>query len=255
MTADRSVPRVRRKWGEPSIVRPHDLLRRYLPDMVAPRRCVVVWNSRVVESVRRRVRARRILGTREIYAVPPRARSVGIASPGGIGAPGTISHCEELVASGTRDLVGVGYAGGLSPDLRPGDVVVCDGAVRDEGTSHHYAPPGVRASPSASLSRWLRTELRAAGIPFRVGASWTTDAPYRETAVELRHFRSRGVLTVDMEASALFVFGRVRRCRTAAAFVVSDVLSEDGWEPKFHDIRPRLVEVATAVVRALTTTD
>ena len=253
MSAHRSVPRLREKWQYPSIVRAHDLVRRYSAGALAPRQCVVVWNPKVMATLRRRFRAKALPGARALYSLPSRTRSVGLVSPGGIGAPGTITQCEELVASGTRDLIGVGFAGALSPDLRPGDVVVCDGAVRDEGTSHHYAPPELRAVPSASLSRWLRVALRGADVACRVGPSWTTDAPYRETAAELRHYRRRGVLTVDMEASALFIFGRVRRCRTAAVFVVSDVLSEDGWEPRFRDVRPRLEAVATAVLRALTT--
>ena len=151
---------------------------------------------------------------------------------------------------GTREFVGIGYAGALAPDLAPGDIVVCDGAVRDEGTSHHYAPAHVTARPSRALTRWVERTLVRAGLAFRVGPSWTTDAPYRETRAELRRYRREGVLTVDMEASALFVFARFRRVRAASVFVISDVLTERGWDPHFHAVGRRQVEVAGAVLRA-----
>lgn len=48
---------------------------------------------------------------------------------------------------------------------------------------------------------------------------------------ELIHYRSEGVMTVEMEASALFAVGQLRGIETSAVFVVSDLLTEKGWEP------------------------
>jgi purine-nucleoside phosphorylase len=41
-----------------------------------------------------------------------------------------------------------------------------------------------------------------------VGSSWTTDAPFRETAGAIAAARSKGVLAVEMEAAALYAFAR-----------------------------------------------
>ncbi len=224
----------------------------YAPRAVGPRHCLVLWNRSVVRRLVGRFGARPLPDLANAYAAGPRARSAGFAIPGGIGAPTTISRCEELAAVGTEEFVSVGYAGALSADLAPGDIVVCDRAVRDEGTSPHYAPAHVAAVPSRPLRRWLGGALRAADLPFAVGASWTTDAPYRETRAELRHYRSLGVRTVDMEASALFVFARSRRVRAASVFVISDVLTERSWHPHFHRQRERLEAVAAALLRGWT---
>ena len=248
----RSFPHYRGKWQHPSVVAAREFVRRYHPSIEAPPRCVLVWNHGLVDALARRFRARPLGGMRDTFVLPARPSALGISFPRGVGAPATINRCEELVALGTRELVGVGYAGALSPDLQPGDLVVCDGAIRDEGTSHHYAHPDVRAAPSPTLSRWLRRTLREAGLSFRVGENWTTDAPYRETRAELRHYRSRGVLTVDMEASAIYIFGRARRVRTASVFIISDLLTEKKWDPHFHRFGGRLEEVGSAVLRAWT---
>jgi len=56
----------------------------------------------------------------------------------------------------------------------------------------------------------------------------TTDAPHRTTADEVRHHRARGVQAIEMEAAALFAFGRVRRFPVASAVVIDGVATEDG---------------------------
>jgi uridine phosphorylase len=137
---------------------------------------------------------------------------------------------EELAALGVKTFVGVGTAGGLSQGLEVGQAVLCSSALRDEGTSHHYAPAGRWAHPDAELLASLRAALPDAAV----GPSWTTDAPYRETAEEIVAFREEGILTVDMEASAIFTVGAALDVRTASVFCVSDVLHGDEWEPHFQ---------------------
>ncbi len=65
------------------------------------------------------------------------------------------------------------------------------------------------------------------------GPTWTTDAPYRETVEEITRYRGEGILTVEMEAAALFTVARLSGLAAAAAFCVSDVLHGERWEPHF----------------------
>lgn len=245
-----TFPRFAEKWRHPSWVTPHDFVSTYHPPVEAPARCRVVWNPSVVVRLVRRFRARRVEGLGETYRLPGRRGSVGVTHPRGIGGPTTIARCEELVAVGTTEWIGVGYAGSLSPHLGPGDIALADRAVRDEGTSHHYAAPGAPAIATPRLRPWLGDVLREAGMPARVGPTGTTDAPYRETRPELLHYRGRGVLTVDREAASLFVFAKVRHVAAATAFVVSDRLTEGGWDPHFHPVGDRLFEVAATILDA-----
>ena len=54
------------------------------------------------------------------------------------------------MALGCRCFVSIGTAGSLQPDLAVGQLVVCERAVRDEGTSHHYVPAGEYAEASGT---------------------------------------------------------------------------------------------------------
>jgi len=158
---------------------------------------------------------------------------VGVMAYFGIGGPAVATAVDTLAALGTRRYLNLGAAGGLQPGHRVGELVVCDGAVRDEGLSHHYLPPARFARPSAALTAEFSGRLQAAGHQFSVGPTWTIDAPYRETVEELRHYRDEGVLTVEMEAAALFAVAEHRGFDAAAAFVLSDTLTEAEWTPEF----------------------
>ena len=169
----------------------------------------------------------------ELHLWQSGAVRIGVCGRFGIGAPAAASLLEQFVALGTRRFVSIGTAGGLRPGARAGDLIVCDGAVRDEGVSHHYLPPAERAHPSPALTDELKRALDGLGMPYAVGPAWTIDAPYRETVEEARHYQAAGVLAVEMEAAALFAVAAVRGVDLAAAFVVSDSLAELAWDPQF----------------------
>ena len=194
----------------------------------APRAVVVTWQARLENRVRER-RDHQELHHAGVGSVLLRLTpDLGLARLP-IGAPAAAIAVEELSARGTELLIGVGTAGALDGRLAAGDLVVCSAALRDEGTSHHYAPPEPFAFPDPGLTARLRESLPAA--PY--GPSWTTDAPYRETAEEIAKYRAEGILTVEMEASCLFTVARITGVAAAAAFVVSDVLHGEQWEPHF----------------------
>jgi uridine phosphorylase len=105
--------------------------------------------------------------------------------------------------------------------------------VRDEGVSHHYAPPEVAAQPDAALTDALERSVVGAGLPSRRGSSWTIDSPYRDTAAEARHYQAQGVQCVEMEAAALFTVAAYRGAALASAFCISDSLADAEWNPLF----------------------
>lgn len=162
--------------------------------------------------------------------VVPAVSAVGIAGNFGIGAPVTAVLLENFAASGSEQFIIVGLAGGLQPDLTPGDVIVATQALRDEGTSHHYLPPNRYVTPQAALTRRIQTALQEKNIPFRNGPTWTTDAPYRETWAEIDAYQQEGIVTVEMEAAALFAVARYLNKAAAAVFVIGDVFQNGRWQ-------------------------
>ncbi|EQD40590.1 purine or other phosphorylase family 1, partial [mine drainage metagenome] len=120
-------------------------------------------------------------------------------------------------------------AGAISPKVSIGDLVICSRAVRDEGTSYHYAKPSIFAFPDRSLNASLEKILQQQNEKYLRGGSWTTDAPYRETAIEIESLGKKGVLTVEMEASALFTVCRKLNLRGSALFMISDLVYGEQW--------------------------
>jgi uridine phosphorylase len=150
-----------------------------------------------------------------------------------IGAPATAFTLEETIACGTRTIFEVGVSGSIQSYLQPSDIVVITEAIRDEGTSYHYLPPDVKVESDTLLRDKLIEHLKGKGIRHFVGPVWSTDGAYGETRGKLRKFRDSGVLAVDMETSAVFAIAKYRNVRAASAQVISDVLTESGWELAF----------------------
>ena len=170
----------------------------------------------------------------ESYLLEEKGKRLGVIGKFGIGAPAAVVLMEELIAFGVKKFLSIGEAGSLQKDLKLGDIVVCQRAIRDEGTSHHYLKSSKYAYPSASMLERTEEVLDDLGIKYHLGTTWTIDAPYRETVAEVRKYQKEGVLTVEMEAAAIFAVASYRKVEVGAVFTISDHLGELEWDPKFH---------------------
>lgn len=106
----------------------------------------------------------------------------------------------------------VGCAVGAPPYF-----IVIDRALRDEGTSYHYLPPSEYAEADPRLLAFVSGALAALTVPVYQGATWTTDAPFRETEAVIADRCARGILAVEMEAAALYALTDALRVLAAAA--------------------------------------
>jgi uridine phosphorylase len=156
-------------------------------------------------------------------------RRVAVFCPG-IGAPLASSLLEDVIAHGCRSFVACGGAGALVPGLALGHVVVPDAAVRDEGTSYHYQPPGRELAADPAAVAVAVSVLERHGVPHTVGKTWSTDAPYRETAARVARRRAEGCVTVEMETAALLAVARHRGVRFAQYLYAGDDLSGEAWD-------------------------
>jgi uridine phosphorylase len=226
------------------------------PGEPSPDRAVLCYEPALIEWLKSAYRLEPVLGILGVYLYRlPDDPGLAVGGGFGIGAPIAVAILEELVALGCRRFVSIGTAGSLQPDLAAGQLVVCERAVRDEGTSHHYVPSSEYAEASGDLTRHLEHALAVMGRPFVSGASWTIDALYRETVTEARHYQAQGVLTVEMEAAALFAVAAYRGVQAAAVFTVSDSLAGLEWRPEFHhaDVKDSLEAMFAAARAALRT--
>jgi len=127
-----------------------------------------------------------------------------------VGASFAVLIAEELFASGCRLLISMTSAGRLSGERAPPYFVLIDRALRDEGTSYHYVPPAEFSAADPALLAAMADAFAGLPVPVERGATWTTDAPFRETADTIAAMAQKGLLAVEMEAAALYAFARAR---------------------------------------------
>jgi uridine phosphorylase len=163
----------------------------------------------------------------ELDAFTLNGRAVGIIGCA-VGAPFAVLVAEELFACGCRLLLSVTSAGQIVAAGPPPYFVLIERALRDEGTSYHYAAPSDYAEADPRLVARAVEALKGEKEPVVVGASWTTDAPFRETAQAIAAARARGVLAVEMEAAALYAFARATGAAVLCLAHVTNTMGQAG---------------------------
>jgi uridine phosphorylase len=208
-----------KSYAEPAVFTPANLLRearrqKSLAYEQVPRICVLDPDGDIVEHLRETGCAEpdpywACYHTR-LYNCTQGDLSFGIVGRA-VGAPFAVLVAEELFASGCRFLISVTSAGQITPVGRPPYFVLIERALRDEGTSYHYVAPSPYTKLHPGLLKMLDGTFEEGPIPIVRGTTWTTDAPFRETATEIERHRSAGVLAVEMEASALYAFAQATK--------------------------------------------
>jgi len=192
----------------------------------------------------------------DLFAFPLAGRPASIVGCA-VGAPFAVLIAEQLFASGCRMLISVTSAGQIVPAGTPPYFVVIDRALRDEGTSHHYASPAAYAEADPRIVGMAERALAAADLRAYTGASWTTDAPFRETETAIAAARAKGVLAVEMEAAALYTFAAVRnRAVLCLAHVTNTMgLAERDFEKGEADGTTDALKVLEALATAFRSAD
>jgi uridine phosphorylase len=207
-------------YGAASTFKPENLLRearrqKSLPEALVPEICILDPDSDIVRYLCDAGLADRHPGWAcyhtDLYVFHEGGHEYGILGCV-VGAAFAVLVAEELFASGCRFLVSMTSSGQILPVQAPPYFVVIERALRDEGTSYHYLPPSEYSEAAVHLTQMAREALIAARIPIQSGATWTTDAPFRETEKAIEAAKKAGILAVEMEAAALYAFAKARNC-------------------------------------------
>jgi uridine phosphorylase len=228
------------------------------PMLGFPERAVMCWFGNVVRD--------RTVGLEPVHLIPfehgdhavcvilHRGVEIALVSPG-VGAPASVTSLEVVVALGATNIIGCGGAGVIRPGFDIGHVIVPTGAVRDEGTSYHYARPDAVVAPHPRALAAIDQVLTDAGVPHDRGLTWTTDAFFRETAAKVERRRQQGCITVEMEASAMFAAAAFRGAVYGQLLYAGDDVSADKWDhrdwEKQTTARDHLLDLALDAVLLL----
>lgn len=164
---------------------------------------------------------------RTIHTLDRTGGQVGLVGGFGMGTRAAVAVLEALIALDVDSAISVGASGGTADGIKAGDLVVCDQAFRNEGTSHHYKPADHPALADTDLTSALSARFTDRSLDHRTASSWTTDGLFRETADKIAHYAERGALTVDMEAAALFIAAKPDRSHSVRPSASATCLQED----------------------------
>lgn len=260
--SDDRIPLLRAKdHGAPSAFLPENLLRegrrqRGLPDVAVPAVCLLDPDGDIVRYLDETGTGVRHPGWAcyhtALWSFDLDCVEVGVVGSA-VGAPFAVLVAEQLAASGCLLVISVTSAGSITPVADPPYFVLIDRALRDEGTSHHYVQPGEWSDIPAHLITQLDGAFDDVEPRVVVGSTWTTDAPYRETAQAIARAKAQGVVAVEMEAAALYAFAAARQRAVVCIAHVTNAMAtagddfEKGEADGVHDA----LAVVTAVIGRL----
>jgi uridine phosphorylase len=246
--------------SSPSVFRPAALLRearrqKALPSIDVPAVCILDPDGDIVRRLRRDGRSKPFDAWpcyhTQLDTFVLAGRTVGIVGCA-VGAPFAVLIAEELFASGCRLLMSLTSAGQIVPAGPTPYFVIIDRALRDEGTSYHYAPPSEYGEADPHVVRMAADALKSGGLPAIVGPTWTTDAPFRETDEAIAAAKRRGILAVEMEAAALYTFAAASRRHVLCLAHVTNTMGQthQDFEKGEADGTADALRVLEAIVKA-----
>lgn len=149
----------------------------------------------------------------------------------GMGVPSIGIYSYELFNFyDVNNIIRIGTAGGLAPDVRLRDLVIGMGACTDSNYAAQFRMPGTLA-PIADFGL-LRKAVESAerlGYDYKVGNVLSSDVFYNDDETVNERWASMGVLAVEMESVALYLNAIRARKHALCLLTVSDLpLSGEG---------------------------
>jgi purine-nucleoside phosphorylase len=223
-----------RDLADPSLFTPENLLRearrqKSIPKRHIPQVCLLDPDGDIVKHLLRRglaaLNPNWACYHTEMYEYKLGGRVIGIVG-NAVGSPFAVLVAEEMFASGCAILLSLTSAGRISerPDL-PRFLVISK-ALRDEGTSDHYIARSSFCFPNRLMLKAIASGIGNSPLPLGFGTSWTTDAPFRETAAAVRRARRLGAECVEMEAAALYAFAQARQKEVICIAHITDSMAQ-----------------------------
>ena len=151
---------------------------------------------------------------------------------GRLGGPACVGAFEDVMAFGGKRIILLGNCGVLDKNIKDCGIIIPTKAIRDEGTSYHYAPAGDTIEVNTKYTEEFKKVLEEFGYPYVEGVTWTTDAFYRETPQKIESRKKIGAICVEMECASMQAFCNFRGIEFFQFLYAGDNLDHSSWDPR-----------------------
>lgn len=148
---------------------------------------------------------------------------------GQVGCPACAGNLDLFNAMGVSKVMFCGGGGVLDQSIDVGQLLVVDGAIRDEGFSYHYIKPSRYIYTNPETVKKITRYLDQNEIAYIRGLTWTTDAIFRETAGKIARRKEEGAKIVEMEQAGCIAVSQFRGFEYGALIYGGDDVSQDEW--------------------------
>ena len=149
-----------------------------------------------------------------------------------LGAPACVGSFEDIIPMGAKRIILLGNCGVLDKSIEDCGIIIPTRAIRDEGTSYHYAPAADYIDVNKKYVEDFIAVLDTFGYPYVKGTTWTTDAFYRETRDKIRRRKEMGAICVEMECAAMQAMCDFRGVDFFQFLYAGDNLDHSTWDPR-----------------------
>ncbi|HCW54199.1 MAG TPA: phosphorylase [Clostridium sp.] len=174
-----------------------------------------------------------------------------------VGAPAVVSQYEDLFVMGVKNILVFGTCGVLDKSIEDCSIIIPNKAVRDEGTSFHYAKSSDEIYVNSKALEKMIEYFNKRQIKYVSGKVWTTDGSYRETAKKVKKRKEENCICVDMECSAIAALAQFRNKDIGQFFYAADNLDSERWEPRSlisdveDDMKTKILNIALELAEKL----
>jgi len=151
---------------------------------------------------------------------------------GAVGCPSCAGNLDLFHAMGISSVMFCGGGGVLDKNIEVGQILVVDGAIRDEGFSYHYIEPSRYIYTEPEVTEKIIRYLEAHSISYIRGLTWTTDAVFRETKDKVKQRKAEGAKIVEMEQAGCIAVAQYRGFSYGALIYGGDDVSSKEWSDR-----------------------
>lgn len=199
-------------------------------DLKLPKKCVFAFLGEYISEYARKAEAIKVseflsmTKRYPIYVLRYKGEEITLCEAP-VGSAASAQILDWLIGYGVREIISAGSCGALEKLPESTFLVPCK-ALRDEGTSYHYAAPSRFMEISEKARKAIEETVIEHGLKYREVITWSTDGFFRETKEKVSYRKSEGCSVVEMECAALAAVSTFRGVTWGMILYTADSLAD-----------------------------